>query len=42
MYDAWGTHLRAKDYDAKLVKKLIRQRRLAPLYIGGEGGEEGR
>lgn len=41
MYDAWGAPIYApKDYDAKLVKKLIRQRRLAPFYIGGEGGEE--
>lgn len=33
--DAWGVQTRpAKDYDASLVKKLIRQRRLAPYYEG--------
>ena len=42
MYDAWGTPIYApKDYDTHLVKKLIRQRRLAPFYDAEEGEAEG-
>lgn len=42
MWDAWGAPIYApKEYDASLVKKLIRRRRLAPFYSGTEGVEEG-
>ena len=42
MYDAWGAPIYApKEYDPKLVKKLIRQRRLAPFYSGKEDAENG-
>lgn len=38
MTDAWGAPIYApKDYDNHLVKKLIRQRRLAPFYAAEEG-----
>jgi hypothetical protein len=37
MTDAWGAPIYApKDYDTHLVKKLIRQRRLAPFYAAEE------
>lgn len=37
MVDAWGAPIYApKDYDTHLVKKLIRQRRLAPFYAAEE------
>lgn len=37
MYDAWGAPIYApKEYDTHLVKKLIRQRRLAPFYKADE------
>lgn len=42
MTDAWGAPIYApKDYDTHLVKKLIRQRRLAPFYSADEGENEG-
>lgn len=40
MVDAWGAPIYApKDYDTHLVKKLIRQRRLAPFYIAEDAEE---
>lgn len=37
MMDQWGVPIKPpKDYDTGLVKKLIRQRRLAPFYLGFE------
>lgn len=42
LVDAWGWPMRRpKDYDYKLVKKLVRQRRLAPFYEGYESEESG-
>lgn len=42
MWDAWGAPIYApKEYDATLVKKLIRRRRLAPFYVGKEAGSGG-
>ncbi len=41
MIDAWGAPIYApKDYDTHLVKKLIRQRRLAPFYVAEENDSE--
>jgi hypothetical protein len=40
LVDAWGAPISPpKDYDAKLVKKLIRQRRLAPFYVANDPEE---
>lgn len=40
MVDAWGAPIYApKEYDVHLVKKLIRQRRLAPFYIAEDVDE---
>lgn len=41
MTDAWGAPIYApKEYDTQLVKKLIRQRRLAPFYAAEDGETE--
>lgn len=40
LVDPWGFPMRmTKDYDYKLVKKLVRQRRLAPFYEGFESAD---
>lgn len=40
LVDPWGFPMRLpKDYDYKLVKKLVRQRRLAPFYEGFDSAD---